>query len=88
MAERTIEVRLTPRASRDEVVGIRDGVLVVRVGAPPVDGRANEALRKLIAKELGIAKSKVEIVRGERERRKLVRVSGAEPAAIERLLTG
>ena len=81
----TIEVRLTPRASRDEVSGIRDGVLVCKVTAPPVEGKANQALRKLLASELGVAKGKVEIVRGERGRDKLVRVSGADPGRLARL---
>ncbi len=87
MGEGTIEVRLTPRASRNEIAGVRDGVLAVRVTAPPVDGKANQALCELLADELGVAKSKVEIVRGERGRNKLVRVSGAEPARL-RLLRG
>ena len=73
-----IEVSLTPRASRDQIVGMRDGVLRVRVTAPPVDGRANEALRKLIAKRLEVAKSRVRIERGGRGRRKLLSVEGVD----------
>jgi len=73
-----IEVSLTPRANRDEIVGMRDGVLRVRVTAPPVDGRANEALRRLVAKRLGVAKSRVRIERGERGRRKLLGVEGLD----------
>ena len=80
-----IEVRLTPRASRDEVVGMRDGVLRVRVTAPPVDGKANEALRRLIAKRLGLAKGRVTIERGERGRLKLLRIEGTDAEAVRRL---
>jgi uncharacterized protein (TIGR00251 family) len=80
-----LEVRLTPRASRDEIGDRREGVLQVRVKAPPVDGRANEALRKLIAKRVGVPKSRVTIVRGERSRRKLVAIEGADPAALKEL---
>jgi hypothetical protein len=80
-----IEVRLTPRASRDEVVGMRSGVLRVRVTAPPVDGKANEALRRLIAKRLGLAKGRVTIERGERGRLKLLRIEGADAEAVRRL---
>jgi uncharacterized protein (TIGR00251 family) len=80
-----IEVRLTPRASRDEVVGMRNGVLRVRVTAPPVDGKANEALRRLIAKRLGLAKGRVTIERGERGRLKLLRIEGADAEAVRRL---
>jgi hypothetical protein len=74
----TFEVRVAPRASRDRVVGVHDGVLKVALTAPPVDGAANEALRKLLAKELGVSKSDVQIVRGERSRTKLISVRGVD----------
>jgi uncharacterized protein len=67
---------------------MRDGVLAVRVTAPPVDGKANQALRELLAAELGVAKGRVEVVRGQRGRRKLVRVSGADSAKLGRLTAG
>jgi hypothetical protein len=73
-----IEVRLRPRGSRDELTGIRDGVLQAKVTAPPVDGKANGALCKLIAKRLGVAPSRVSIVRGEKSRDKVVRVDGVD----------
>lgn len=75
-------MRLQPRASRDALVGLRDGVLVARVTAPPVDGRANEAVCRLIARHLRLAPSKVSVVRGERSRTKLVCVEGIEPDAL------
>jgi hypothetical protein len=81
-----IEVRLTPRASRDEVAGYSEGVLRVKVTAPPVDGKANKALCKLLAKRLGVAPSRVRIERGERGRSKLVSVEGVKPEAVARLL--
>ena len=81
-----ITVRVTPRAKRDELVGMRDGVLVARISAPPVDGRANRALCKLIAARAGVAPSKVTIVRGEGSRDKVVRVEGVEPAALRAAL--
>jgi uncharacterized protein YggU (UPF0235/DUF167 family) len=49
-----LRVRLQPRARREEIVGSRDGMLVVRVTEPPVDGRANAALCRLIARTLGV----------------------------------
>ena len=70
------EVRVAPRASRSRVIGVQDGALKVALTAPPVDGAANEALRKLLAKTLGVAKSDVEIVRGDRARIKVLRVNG------------
>jgi uncharacterized protein len=77
-----LAVRLQPRARRDEIVGERNGVLVVRVTAPPVDGRANAALCRLIAKAVGVAPSKVEIVRGHGSRDKVVRVADVDKGAL------
>lgn len=71
-----IVVRVTPRASRDEIAGERDGAILARVRAPAHDGRANEALRRLIAERARIGVSRVEIVRGTRARTKTVRVRG------------
>ena len=81
-----IKVRLQPRASSNQIVGERNGSIVIRVTAPPVDGKANTALIKLVAKELGIAKSKVKIVQGESNRDKVLEVEGIDPIeALERL---
>jgi uncharacterized protein len=88
MAEATIGVRLRARASRDELVAVRDGVLQARVTAPPVDGRANRALCKLLAGRLGVAPSRVRVVRGEKSREKLVGVDGMEQREIDAALAG
>lgn len=85
MGDATISVRLQPRSSREEIVGLRDGVLVVRVSAPPVDGRANDALCRLVAKRAGVGPSRVSVVRGERSRDKVVRVEGIDPPALAAL---
>ena len=77
-----VTVRLQPRARRDEVVGERGGAIVIRVTAPPVDGRANEALCRLIAKAAGVAPSSVQIVRGHSSRDKVVRVADVDEAAL------
>jgi uncharacterized protein len=71
-----VEVRVTPRASRDEVVGTRDGVLAVRVRAAPVDDAANRAVVKLVAKHLAVPASRVSVIRGRSARRKLLEVRG------------
>lgn len=71
-----IVVRLQPRARANEIVGEREGMLVVRVTAAPVDGRANEALCRLIAKRLHVGSRRVSVVRGAGAREKLVRVEG------------
>jgi uncharacterized protein (TIGR00251 family) len=71
-------VRLQPRANRDEIMGVREGRVVVRVTAPPVDGKANDALCRLIAKKAGVAPSKVTVVKGQTAREKVVRVEGID----------
>ena len=71
-----IRVRLTPRAARDEIVGWRDDLLRVRITAPPVGGRANAALERLLASALGLPKNAVRIVSGARSREKTVAIEG------------
>jgi uncharacterized protein (TIGR00251 family) len=81
-----LAVRLQPRARKDEIVGERDGRIVIRVSAPPVDGKANEALCRLIAKAANVAPSRVAVIRGHTSREKLVRVEGVELDALRRAL--
>jgi uncharacterized protein YggU (UPF0235/DUF167 family) len=75
-------VRLTPRAAVDRVDGVVDGVLRAKVQAPAVEGGANNALIRLIADELGVARRDVRIVAGAASRQKLVVVDGADVDAI------
>jgi uncharacterized protein len=81
-----IAVRVQPRARKDEIAGERAGALVVRVTAQPAEGRANEALRKLLAKRLGIAAGRVSVVRGASARDKLVEIEGMDSDAVRRAL--
>lgn len=81
-----IAVRLFPRAHKDELTGMRDGVLQARVAALPVDGKANRALCELIAKRVGVAPSRVSVVRGGKSRDKLVRVEGVDEATLREAL--
>lgn len=74
MVENRFEVRLTPRASRDGVDGVVEGVLRVRVTAPPVDGAANDALLRLLASALRVPRRDVRLVSGETARQKVVAV--------------
>lgn len=74
-----IAVRLTPKASADRVGEPRklpngDEQLIVYVTAPPEDGKANEAMIRLLAKHFGVAASRLTIMRGQTNRNKLVRV--------------
>jgi len=75
-----VRVRLQPRSKRDEIVGEREGALLVRVSAPPVDGKANAALCRLLAKRAGIAAGRASVVKGASSRDKLVLLAGV-PAA-------
>jgi uncharacterized protein YggU (UPF0235/DUF167 family) len=75
-----LTVRLTPRSGRDHVEGVRDGLLLVRVAAPPVDGAANEALLRLLGSELGLPRSSLRLVAGRTGRQKVVAID-AEGAA-------
>jgi uncharacterized protein len=64
------DIKAIPGAARSEVVGLRDGALLVRVAAPPERGKANEELRSCLARKLGLPKSAVELVSGTSSRRK------------------
>lgn len=73
-----LRVRLTPRARRNELAGWKGDLLLARVAAPPVEGRANEALRRLLADALGVPVRDVTIVAGRASREKLVEISGVD----------
>jgi uncharacterized protein (TIGR00251 family) len=74
--ETRIRVRLTPRAAQDRIVGWEGETLRVRVTAPPVDGKANAALERLLAKELGLPKGAVAVIGGHTSRDKTVAIGG------------
>ena len=84
----TLRVRVQPRASRDAIVGWHADALRLAVTAPPVDGAANEAVRRLLARALGVAPSAVHVVHGERGRDKVVRVDGLSGAELRSRLAG
>lgn len=75
-------VRVMPRASRQSLGEVRDGQLVVYLNAPPVEGAANSGLIKFLAKTFKIAPSSVAIVSGLKNRNKVVKIAGMEPADI------
>lgn len=78
-------VHVQPRASRCEICAPKDGELRLRLTSPPVEDAANKQCVELIAKALGIAKSRVTIKAGAKSRHKVVRVEGVEPGALLRL---
>jgi uncharacterized protein (TIGR00251 family) len=77
---------VSPRASRDEILGWREGSLRVRLKAPPVEGRANESLCRLLASWLGVPPSAVEVTSGLTLRTKRVRIGGRTQAEVEEAL--
>lgn len=82
----SIPVKVTPRASRSEIVGWADGRLRVRIAAVPADGRANAALEALLADALGVRKTAVNVVGGHTSPRKRVEIVGLDRAEVERRL--
>lgn len=71
-----LEVWVQPRASRDEVAGLQGDAVKVRLTSPPVDGEANHALVRFLARRLGVARTAVTLVRGQAGRRKTLRIEG------------
>ncbi len=85
-SESTLHVRVQPKSSSNRVVLEDAGRVRIAVTAPPADGAANQAVCQLIAKSLGIAKSRVRVMRGTRSREKVIHVDGlAEEEALRRL---
>ena len=81
----TFTIRVTPRASANAVAGERDGALLVRVSAPPVEGKANDAVVAVLAKVLGLPNGAVRVERGGAARMKLVSVPRRAEAALRQL---
>ncbi|MCX6344502.1 MAG: DUF167 domain-containing protein [Armatimonadetes bacterium] len=77
-----LKLHVTPRSSKNEIIGWRDDVLCVKITAPPVEGAANSAIVKFIADALGVRKSQVELVSGEKSREKSVRIEGLTQSEI------
>ena len=69
-------------------MGERDGAVLIRIAAPPIDGKANQALIAFVAKTLGLPKGAVTILRGETSRNKVIRVEGQSPADVRAALLG
>ena len=72
----TVPVRVVPRSSKEGVAGFEGGVVRIRLNAPPVEGQANEALVRFLAKALGVPKRRIALVAGGKGRNKIVRVDG------------
>jgi len=85
----SVALWIQPRASRDAVLGERDGAIAIHLRAPPVDGAANEALIRFVAARVGVPPRDVQLVRGLSSRRKWISVEGLEASVVrQRLLAG
>ena len=82
-----LRIRVTPSAARNEVTGFADGVLQVRVAAPPVKGKANQELTAFLSRALGVSKSSLTIVKGQTSRNKVIAVDGLSREDIIRRLS-
>jgi len=82
-----ISLRVYPNASRNEMVGFTDGVLQVKVSAPPIKGKANKELITFLSRLLGVGKGSVNIIKGHTTRNKIVAVDGlSQGEVMNRLL--
>jgi uncharacterized protein (TIGR00251 family) len=79
----TLTIKIVPRARKNQIAGIEGDALKIRLNAPPVEGKANDALVEFLAKTLGIARAQIEIVAGHTARRKIVRVRGISAREVE-----
>jgi uncharacterized protein (TIGR00251 family) len=81
--ETRISIRVQPNAKKNEVLGFRDGILHIRIAAPPVKGKANKELVDYLSDILGIAKSRIEVEKGAAGKNKLVGISGINRERVE-----
>ncbi len=86
MAAIRLPLRVTPKASRDELIGWRNERLAVKVTAPPVEGAANEAVVKLLAKALKLRASDLSIASGHNSRDKVIAIEGCDLAQLREKL--
>jgi len=76
-------VQVVPRASRSEIVGEHNGSLRVRLAAPPVDGAANDELKRVLAKTFKVQRNSIQLVSGQGSRIKLIRIVGVDSQALK-----
>ena len=82
----TFAVKVVPRASKNQIAGVEGDAVKIRLNAPPVEGKANDALIEFLADMLDLSRSQIEIMTGHTSRHKVVRVRGATGKLIEERL--
>jgi uncharacterized protein (TIGR00251 family) len=83
----TLELKVIPNAPRDEIAGWMGDTLKVKIHAPALEGRANDALLDFIARQLGVPRRQVSLLRGDKSRHKVLRLDGLDAAAVRAKLT-
>lgn len=83
-----LKVRVTPRGSKQEVIGWRDDVLAIKLTAPPVEGAANKACIDFLAKVLGVKRAQVSLISGEKSREKTFEIDGLVESEIRTRIAG
>ena len=81
-----LPVRIQPRASKDEIVGEYNGALKIKLTAPPVEGEANKRCIEFLSKRFKIAKSCLEIIKGEKSKDKMIKIIGLGKADVVEIL--
>lgn len=81
-----IQVQIQPGSSKDQIIGLHNGRLKIKISAPPVGGKANQDLIEFIAKALGVSKSKIEIVKGRTSKLKTLKISAIDQKSFSLLL--
>jgi len=81
-----LKVRVIPNAKKNEFAGHREGELILRLNAPAIEGRANKAAVEFVSRFLGVSRSAVVLVQGERSRHKIFEIVGLESSDLERKL--
>src|SRR5918992_2394902 len=87
-ADVLLPVVVQPRASRNAVAGLHGNALKLLLTAPPVEGAANDACLRFLADLLGVSRSRLSIIRGEKARQKLIRIANTSPEALRTRLQG
>src|SRR5262252_2037133 len=86
MTSSQLKIRVIPNAKRNQLAGYREGELILRLNAPPIEGKANKAAVDFVSQYFGVLWSAVRLVRGERSRHKIFQIVGLDGGDLERKL--
>ena len=86
MTSSQLKIRVIPNAKRNQLTGYREGELILRLNAPPIEGKANRAAVEFVSQYFGVPRSAVRLVGGERSRHKIFEIVGLKISDLERKL--